>query len=335
MCTPSVTLFNSLIVFKTFIQPPAYTDKHLEYWCRDMVEQLTIFGECTSTPWTVNNKQVYSIASSDGHALYWELKCEEKGTGPEDFVLFLRTIFPSGGGFSMFHSNHSVVWSPMEDDLYAVGMRKLRMNDTWILAVLEVPEKFPGSSSCPDAKLSLLSCKFVAEEFLRGTKAEDLYFCDPYICKESPSWWTYLQKLQKVLNWKLPEVKNFSESFARISERPPSEKIEKKPSEKVGDRRQGKVECYDTGTSNPVDYNTRRKESDARSRSPVHRVVLNPRKEATAPLGAQQNAGSETFPNSSRLRCNRCNASFNQTYELMRHYNSEEHQAAIAREYPI
>ena len=36
-----------------------------------------------------------------------------------------------------------------------------------------------------------------------------------------------------------------------------------------------------------------------------------------------------------KLTCTRCNVSFEQSYELMRHYNSEQHQAALSREFPI
>ena len=320
-----------------------------------MNEPLTIFGECKAVPWTVDQKQTFSIVTHDGNALYWEWKCEEKGLGPEDFILFVRTVFPNGGAFVGSHCNESIIWSPVEGDVHAIGVRKLKANNTWIVSVLDVSEQYPGSSQCPDPKLSLLANKFIAEEFLRGTNPSDLYTCDEFICKESPNWWLYLQKLEKIIGWKLPEVKHFSQKMASTSapsnpkytNQKNSSRSERKPDVHsyewgsdtyASDKRTVSQNDW-TNSSQSVDYRARRHVVDARSRSPITRVVLNSRASDIQPefISTASSANHVVSqPNkTNKLRCNRCNKEFGQTYDLMRHYNSEEHQAAVAREFPI
>ena len=284
-------------------------------------------------PWVAGGTPTWSIVTEQGHALYWEWNPEEKGLGPEDFLLFVRSVFPNGGSVLAAHCNHSMVWSPIEGDCFGVGLRKLRHNRKWIIAVLESPEEYPGASACPDKSLSLRANRFIAEEFLRGTSPVDLYKCDETICKENASWWQYVEKLEKVVNWKYPEAKIYRDKCASSST--------EEPKESRRQDRQNRRSRYDSsyddyqysnrGRGSWDDYpdrSSRQDRNDNRSRSPVKRVVLVKKDEV-------KKAPTSVSTSERKLTCTRCNVSFEQSYELMRHYNSEQHQAALSREFPI
>ena len=298
-----------------------------------MADDLTVFGECTEIAWTACAKQPkISIVTLHDKALYWEWNCEQKG--PEDFLLFVRTVFPNGGGFLPFDCNQSVIWSPIEDDAFAIGIRKLAINDMWIVAVLEVAESYPGSSQCPDTSLSMTSCKFLAEEFMRGTDPADIYNCDEVLCRDGQCWWMYLQKIEKTVNWKLPEVKIYMQKYGNIGvQAKHNQKKQFIANSELAQRRAS----YDWNDSYAnVDYNTRRTGQSQRSRSPAKVVVLQPRRD----FGDRsvKTPNMHAVPESAKvgkIRCHRCCLDFGETYELMAHYSSSEHRATVAKEYPI
>ena len=293
-----------------------------------MNEPLTAYGELCNVPWTLGGNPAWTVVTDQGHALYWEWRPEENGQGAEDFLIFVRTVFPNGGAFCKAQSNNAIIWTPVDDDIHAVGIRKLRHSASWIVAVLETPEEYPGASACPDRSLSAKACRFIAEEFLRGTNPLDLYNCDPSICKENSSWWRYVEKLEKVVNWKYPEANIFRKANGDSSE--------KNHRGKRWDRNSDKK--YSRERSRSGSRRVRRIVS--RSRSPADRAIMK-RKPAQSDSIIKHVRPVHTQPmqkevtKRSGLRCDRCNVDFEQSFELMRHYNTEMHQASLAKEFPF
>ena len=304
-----------------------------------MAEPLTTYGEVSSIPWTVSNKPDWTIATERGHHLFWDWSEGGKTKGPEDFVLYMRTVFPSGIYICHSQSNHAVIWSALHDDRHAVGMRRLKHNNSWIVAVLECSEDYPGSSSCPDKELSLKAMKFVAKEFVRGRDPMEIYLCDSKLCQADPSWWLYLQKLERVVNWKYVEANKFRENSERASDSYPSERKRNDSgrrnalwSRQTESRGSKQYDNYDSQSEGV----TRKAE---RSRSPVKRVVLLPRgighPTSHGPGLDQGKPTSSIAATSQRNKCSGCDVSFEQSIELMLHYNSAQHKAMLARQFPI
>jgi hypothetical protein len=294
----------------------------------------------TGLPWTRTSNSLWSIASREGRALYWEWPRGPSESIAEDFIIFLRTVFPNGGCFAQEHCNHSIIWSCIEEDSYGVGIRKLNSGNVWIVAVLHHAEAFPGSSFCPDRELSLKSHIFLAEEFLRGTEALDILKCSDHICRDSTLWWTYLEKLERVVNWKLPEVKIFKAKGYGVADvgktsRPNGRAIsttrdDRSHKQAWGEERD-RNNWGDYWNKTTVQVDETRKARVSRSRSPTER--LRAPKHVNDPESVVVDVGPpKTFK---KHRCNRCNVEFEHGYELMRHHNSLEHQQAVAREFPI
>ncbi len=288
-------------------------------------------------PWTKDTNAAWSVASQTGQALYWQWHKENCDNLPENFVIFLRTVFPNGGHFAQVHCSHSVIWSCLEDDLYGVGIRRNKSGPSWIVAVLAKSEAYPGSSSSPDRELSLKSHRFLAEEFLRGTDPLDIYKCKAHICRDSTDWWNYLEKLEKVVNWKLPEVKLFKAAATTVpSPKQQQSRWEPRTSTRSTFTRKTSLdnqpfeETVHSALEAPKNHTTSSYRVP-RSRSPTER---------TRPISGPSVPGPEAAAVAPRkpakiIQCNRCNIQFEQSYELMRHYSSLEHQETVAKEYPI
>lgn len=211
--------------------------------------------------------------------------------------------------------------------MYGVGLKKNKAGPTWIVAVLIKAEAYPGSCSTPDRELSLKSHRFLAEEFLRGTDPLDIYKSERHITRDTTDWWNYLEKLEKVINWKLPEVKIFKAAIAGAPFAPKQTKWEPKAVSKSQFVPKQTTPDYppapqdrprSTGTSHRV----------ARSRSPVERTRVTTDSEVRKHPGLSRKTTAE-------IMCKRCNIKFNKSHELMVHLNSREHGEALAREYPI
>lgn len=284
-----------------------------------MSEPLTSFGELSNIPWIQGGKPSWTVVTDQGHTLYWEWRPDEQGQNAENFLFFVRTVFPNGGAFCHSQSNNAIIWLPVDNDTNGVGIRKLRHSLSWIVAVLETPEEYPGASACPDRSLSVKACRFIAEEFLRGTNPLDLFNCDVAICKENPAWWRYVEKLEKVVNWKYPEANMYR---ATIAEYPKDRSIE---------RRSVRRRSRDRSRSA-----TR----VSRSRSPMKRALLRPKSVQPDSIHVDvhpqliQSVKEDAYRRTG-LRCERCNVEFEQSFELMRHYNTDMHQASLAKEFPF
>jgi hypothetical protein len=297
-----------------------------------------MFGELSSIPWIKGgNEKHWTTVIHEGHSLYWEWKPAEANLGPEEFLIFCKTAFPNGGCLVQGHSNHSLIWCAMEGDLYGVGIRKMKFSGEWVVSVLETTEEYPGASGCPDKSLCLKACRFIAVEFLRGTNPIDLYNCEEYIFQEDASWWEYLVKLEKVVNWKYPEAQKYrlrstlsngsrgrESDNKNASRRQRSQHVSKRSWESKSDRGNQR-NSYPANT----EANRRSGVNDfPRSRSPSVDV---PAKSNLTSLPVSVQSTSE----SRGLKCSRCEISFKHSYELMRHLNSEEHRQALSREFPI
>lgn len=298
-----------------------------------MEERLSTFGEISSLSWTKKNASSWQTASFEGQALYWEWKPDGIGLGPEDFLLFVRTVFPNGGWIVEQHSNNCLIWSPIEGDIYGVGVRKLKHQTVWVVSVLEAPEEYPGASMCPDKILALRAARFIAIEFLRATNPIDIFNCEEFLLKEDASWWEYLSKLEKVVNWKYPELRSFRrrcvdfDEFNRQSKRTSvHDKMQDGGSnEWYGDRYH---RDYRSTHSRDRRDRTNRRSDNERSRSPPNRSY-DTRGEPLKPTS------TKPIQKTGDLHCSRCGVSFEHSYELMRHLNSEQHREALSREFPI
>ena len=305
-----------------------------------MPDPLTVFGELTAVAWTKEREPAWNLATDKGQALYWEWTgITGRECSAEDFIVFTRSIFPNGGQVCQSHCNHSLIWTINEGDVYGIGIRKLQHNSVWVVAILESPELYPGSSMSPDRRLNLDAVRFVAEEFLRGTDPMDIFNCQQAIVEEGVAWWKYLQSLERIVNWKYPEVKIFKRRTA------PKETESDGPRRGYRDRRFGteRRSSWSRDTS-PVRSTSRQGE---RKISPSRNEYINlgklprrsrsrspPRFTAQAKR-SPQDSGSEGVNNKRNLCCKTCDIYFEHSYELMRHYNSEGHQSALLREFPI
>jgi hypothetical protein len=182
-----------------------------------MGEGLTSYDEISGSPWTVTGKPDWRIVNHKGKPLFWELRAQDsKAKEPEDLIVFLRTVFPNGGHFAQSHCNHCFIWSPLQGDSYGIGFRRLK-SKAIILATVECTEEYPGASACPDRDLCFQGTKFLAEEFLRGTDPSDIYRCETSIYRRNQRWWQYLEKLERVVHWKYPEVASYKNRKMEVS----------------------------------------------------------------------------------------------------------------------
>lgn len=296
-----------------------------------MGEPLSIYGEISSLSWTKKKVSRWRTASSEGQALYWEWKPDAVGLSPEDFLLFTRTVFPNGGCVVEQHSNNSLIWSPIDGDIYAVGIRKLKHHSVWVISVLECPEEYPGASQCPDKVLSLKATRFIAMEFLRATNPIDIFNCEVFLVNEDSSWWEYLSKLEKIINWKFPELRRFqrlrtgNSTFNRNVNLMYEELNE--PASEARDRQRNHREHRSTNRKDRSD-GLSRISAESRIRSPPGRSYDTTAEPSKPP---STKAGLKTGD----INCMRCGQSFEHSYELMRHLNSEQHREALSREFPI
>jgi len=324
-----------------------------------MTDPLTVFGELTSNAWTQDRDIRWNLTTENGQALYWEWVAPAgRECSPEDFLVFTRTIFPNGGCVCQANSNHALVWKINEGDSYGIGIRKLHQNAVWVVAIVETGEVYPGSSSASDRALNLKAARFVAEEFLRGTEALDIFKCEKVIVDESDSWWKYLQTLERVINWKFPEVKIFTrKATARTEQETRSSRWQrydrKWDNKKWDDKEWGNQKWDDTkwdekgsswrsrdvsparawsrhnsGQSSPRNnaYDRAQVRRRSRSRSPHRFTTVRKSQQDHAPSGAI---------NKPKLCCKTCDLYFEHSYELMRHYNSDVHQSALLKEFPM
>ena len=325
-----------------------------------MNERLTSYGEISSTRWSVTGKPDWTVVNERGRPLFWELLTDDlKRREPEDFLVFLRTAFPNGGYFTQSHCNHALVWSALQDDCYGIGLRRLKSNQT-IMAVLETPEEYPGASPCPDRDLSFKGAKFLAEEFLRGTDPSDIFKCETVIFKRNHSWWQYLEKLEKVVNWKYPELQVYRTRQIDQSRFDRRINVSRKPAQdeeypgrsgrlyegNYWDKKQDDNGWNDSEKSRWVDTDHhqhddrgsstwRQGADEKRSRSP-NRAIFHTKWNAEAHATNRNKVELLPGPGSQRKpRCERCNVEFEQNFELMRHYNSVQHQSTLAKEFPI
>ncbi len=288
-------------------------------------------------PWTKGKGQTWNIASDKGQALYWEWKPDLKSFGPEDFLVFVRTLFPNGGFVCRTQSNDSLIWTIVEGDIYGVGLRKL--HSVWIVAILECSEVYPGASVCPDRILSLKANRFVAEEFLRGTNPLEIYKADPCLTVENESWWEYLERLQKVVCWKFPEV----QIFKRRAGHTHSDSLADAPrnsKEKLGSSyRETDVKSWRSSYERRYEHEDQwRRKSDDGYRStgrPVRRRSRSPPKQLESQSLTHLDGKGESSNKKRELSCKTCDVTFEHSYELMRHYNTEGHLNALSREFHI
>jgi hypothetical protein len=291
-------------------------------------EALSIYDEITTIPWTIQDPDAFRLTTEKGQALYWEWKPVYDTSGAEDFLIFTRTAFPNGGSVCRKHSNHALVWKIYEDDIYGVGLRKLRHRSTWVVSIVEIPPSDARVSLCPDRELNLKAVRFFAEEFLRGIDPIDIYKADTSIASENTSWWNYLEKLERIINWKYPEVKLFKQTNPEITinnHDRRGDRDNRSFTEEVVAKRSS--DDYKHGYSTSARWSQRERSRPDRSRSPVRRF---------APLETEQLkpdlAGGTTRQ---EITCHTCQVSFDYSFELMRHYNTEEHRQNLLKEFPI
>ena len=321
-------------------------------------ETLTVYGELSASPWACDGGSEWALVSERGRHLYWELPGTSSAS-PEDFLLYFRGAFPNGGFYGRDSYNHAVVWSPIEDHFHGIGLRLLRNGTSQIVAIVECRESYPGSLMCPDRVLSLQALRFMAEEFLRGTDPMQIYECDAGLQSQNTAWWEYLLKLEKSSHWKYPEANSYLAKTAIGSlhrnelqwtssrhQRPQidssSERVFSFSHRNDHDRRRLPEETYrreaDDAVREPMKSHVgveRREETrirDARSRSPMTNRMIHSQGKSYWDNGFNLANNGEV---KQKHRCDRCNVAFDHSFELMRHYNTAQHQAALAKEFPI
>lgn len=290
----------------------------------------TTYGELTSSPWTKSSNETWNMVNETGQTLYWEWNPCITNFGPEDFLVFVRSVLPSGGFVCQTQSNHALIWSITEDDRFAVGIRKL--SSTWVVAILEKPEAYPGASITPDPDLSLKAVRFIAEEFLRNTNAIDIYKCERSIVAEGRFWWDYLEKLERIVGWKYTEVKIFKAKIAAGGTNDAKVRAELK--DDACSKTETAARGYMRTTHSRQNWASDENNHDERYRRTWEsKSDLYERSQSTRTRSRSPSKGL-SLPhksNEATRECRACGITFEHSYELMRHMGSEEHQASLSK----